>query len=70
MSLPDLLDFTRMTGDLMKAMRACRAFVRRLDDADSGAQRYPSWQAHPHSSQFPNGFFATLTMTKSIGNLP
>src|SRR4051812_35250357 len=38
MSMPDLLDFTRMTGDLVKAMRACpQPIVAAIDGICAGA---------------------------------
>ena len=38
MSMPDLLDFTRMTGDLVKAMRACpQPIIAALDGVCVGA---------------------------------
>jgi len=38
MSMPDLLTFTRMTGDLVKAMRACpQPIVAAIDGACAGA---------------------------------
>jgi enoyl-CoA hydratase/carnithine racemase len=38
MSMPDLLDFTRMTGDVVKAMRACpQPIVAAIDGVCAGA---------------------------------
>ncbi|MBL8489391.1 MAG: enoyl-CoA hydratase/isomerase family protein, partial [Rhodocyclaceae bacterium] len=38
MSIPELLDFTRMTGDLVKAMRACpQPVVAAIDGVCAGA---------------------------------
>jgi len=38
MSMPDLLDFTRMTGDLVKAMRACpQPIIAAVDGVCAGA---------------------------------
>lgn len=38
MSMPDLLDFTRMTGDLVKAMRACpQPIIAAIDGVCAGA---------------------------------
>ena len=38
MSMPDLLDFTRMTGDLVKAMRACpQPVIAAVDGVCAGA---------------------------------
>ena len=38
MSMPELLDFTRMTGDLVKAMRACpQPIIAAVDGVCAGA---------------------------------
>jgi enoyl-CoA hydratase/carnithine racemase len=38
MTMPELLDFTRMTGDLIKAMRACpQPIISAIDGICAGA---------------------------------
>ena len=46
MDMPELLEFTRMTGDLVKAMRACpQPIVAAIDGVCAGAGAMIAWRS-------------------------